>query len=173
MCLCVGMWMCESSYPPSQKGALDTLELEFQQLVVKLPSGCRDPSWVLCKSSCALSHRVIFQLQFYIKKILNVNSFYIAVLMTIVLFTMGVYSLSSLTLQHISTSPQVPPLHPEMLCRNDVSVFICRRDWVIDSKNWQWESILQKLPNCLKHARAKILPIRKSVSFLSYVPRIW
>lgn len=43
--------------------------------------------------------------------------------MTTVLFTMGVYSLSSLTLQHISTSPQVPPLHPEMWCRNDVSVF--------------------------------------------------
>lgn len=137
MCLCVGMWMCESSYPPSQKGALDTLELEFQQLVVKLPSGCRDLNWVLCKSSCTLSHRVIFQLQFYIKKILNVNTFYIAVLMTTVLFTMGVYSLSSLTLQHISTSPQVPPLHPEMWCRYDLSVFSSAEEieWLIQRIN--------------------------------------
>lgn len=123
MCLCVGMCMWESSYPPSQKRAPYTLELEFRQLVVKLPNGCWDLNWVLCKSSCTLNHRVIFQLQFYIKKILNVNTFYIAVLMTTVLFTMGVYNLSSLTLQHISTSLQVPTRHPEMLCRNDVSVF--------------------------------------------------
>lgn len=153
--------------PSKSEGALDTLELEFQQLVVKLPSGCRDINWVLCKSSCTLSHRVIFQLRFYTKKILIVNSFYIAVLMTTVLFTMRVYSLSSLTLQHISTSPQVPPLHPEMLCRNDVSVFICRRDWAIDSKNWHEKAFYRNCQIASSMHGLKSFQLGRVSSFLS------